>query len=44
MIKPHFIFTSYKNSFSVKVKNLEKLTVEQIQTIERFVSQRKGIF
>jgi len=44
MNKPHFIFTKYKNSFSVHVQNLEKLSVEQIQSIESFVSQRKGVF
>ena len=44
ILKPHFIFTSRKNSFSVKVKNLEKLTVPQIQAIEEFVSKRKGVF
>ena len=44
MIRAHFIFTKLYNSFSVKVKNLEKLSVSQIQEIESFVSQRKGIF
>mgnify|MGYP002629026542 CR=1 FL=1 len=44
ILKPHFLFTRYKNSFSVKVKNLEKLTVAQIQAIEEFVRERKGVF
>ena len=44
MIRAHLIFTQFYNSFNVKVKNLEKLSVEQIQEIESFVSKRKGIF
>jgi len=44
MPKPHFIFTKYQNSFSVHVKNLEMLSVEQIQEIEHFVNERKGYF
>lgn len=44
MPKPHFIFTKYKNSFSVHVKNLEELSVKQIHEIESFVDQRKGYF
>ena len=44
MIKPHLIFTKYKNSFSVNVSNMEKLSVAQIQEVEYFVSARKGIF
>jgi hypothetical protein len=44
MAKAHFIFTKYANSFSVYVKNLEELSVEQIQEIEEFVSNRKGFF
>ena len=44
MIKPHLIFTKYKNSFSVHISNMEKLSVVQIQKIEYFVSARKGIF
>ena len=39
-----FIFTDYKHSFKVVVENLEKLSVEDIQSIEAFVSMRKGIF
>lgn len=42
--KPHFIFTKLHNSFSVYVKNLEQLSVEQIRAIESFALQRKGIF
>ena len=44
MQKPKFIFTSYRNSFKVFVENLEKLSVEQIQNIEKFVEIRKGVF
>ncbi|MFA5232853.1 MAG: DUF3820 family protein [Sulfurimonas sp.] len=44
MSKPHFVFTKYSNSISVHVKNLEQLSVAQIQSIEAFVSARKGIF
>lgn len=44
MAKAHFIFTKYSNSISVHVKNLEQLSVAQIQDIEAFVKERKGIF
>lgn len=44
MAKPIFEFTHYKNFYKVFVKNLESLTVTQIQEIELFVHQRKGIF
>lgn len=44
MSKPHFVFTKYSNSISVHVKNLEQLSVAQIQDIEAFVRERKGIF
>lgn len=44
MSKPHFVFTKYANSISVHVKNLEQLSVIQIQSIEAFVRERKGIF
>jgi len=44
IIKPHLIFTKYNNSFSVYVKNLEKLSVKQIQELQKFVAQRKGVF
>lgn len=37
-------FTKYKSSFSVHVDNLEELHVEQIQQLQEFVSQRKGVF
>ena len=39
-----FIFTSLKNSFSVHVPNLEKLSVKQIKDIEDFVNARNGVF
>jgi len=44
MPMPRFNFTSYEKSFSVKVENLEELSVAQIQEIELFVKERKGIF
>jgi hypothetical protein len=44
MSKPQFVFTQRKNSFSVHIPNLERLSVTEIQTIEAFVEQRKGIF
>jgi len=44
MIKANFTFTQYAKSFSVHIKNLERLSVEQIQEIENFVKKRKGIF
>jgi len=44
MSKPLFVFTKYANSFSVYVKNLESLSVTQIQEIELFVKERKGVF
>ncbi len=44
MPKAHFVFTRYPHSFKVHVKNLEELSVEQIQEIEVFVSARNGIF
>ncbi len=44
MTKPKFIFTKYAKSFSVRIPNLERLSVEQIKQIQDFVSQRKGIF
>jgi len=44
MSKAYFIFTKYANSFSVYVKNLEQLSVEEIQKIQSFVSFRKGVF
>jgi len=44
MNKAHLIFTKHANSFSVHVENLEKLSVEQIQSIEAFVKARNGVF
>ena len=44
MIKAQLIFTQYRNSYSVKVQNLEQLSVEQIQQLQQFVSNRKGLF
>ncbi len=44
MSKPFFVFTAFKSSFRVIVKNLEALSVSQIQDIQEFVSARKGVF
>jgi len=44
MVKAHLIFTHYRNSYSVKIPNLEQLSVEQIQELQEFVSSRNGIF
>jgi hypothetical protein len=44
MATPRFTFTSFEKSFRVLVDNLEELSVAQIQEIESFVQQRKGIF
>lgn len=44
MATPRFTFTSFTNSFRVLVDNLEELSVAQIQEIELFVKQRKGVF
>ncbi|WP_297441189.1 DUF3820 family protein [Sulfurimonas sp.] len=44
MPKPLFVFTQYKNSFSVHIPNLEELSVEQIKQSQDFVQQRHGYF
>ena len=44
MIKADLLFTKYAKSFTVRIKNLEQLTVEQIQELEHFVKARKGVF
>jgi len=44
MTKIHFVFTKLQSSFSVYVKNLEQLSIEQIKSIEAFVEQRRGFF
>ncbi|MCD6173123.1 MAG: DUF3820 family protein [Sulfurimonas sp.] len=44
MPKVQLAFTKHRNSFNVKVINLESLSVEQIQALELFVKNRKGIF
>ena len=41
---PEFLFEAYKNSYSVKVNNLDKLSIQQIQEIQKFVTLRRGIF
>lgn len=43
-VKAHLVFTKYKNSYSVHIKNLEQLSVEQIKELQSFVESRKGIF
>lgn len=37
-------FTPYHSSYKVVIPNLEELSVEQIQDIELYVSQRYGVF
>ena len=44
MPKARLLFFSQANSFKVTVKNLEELSIEQIQQLEKFVQERKGIF
>ena len=44
MLKAHLIFTHFHNSYSVKIPNLEQLSVEQIQELQEFVSFRNGMF
>ena len=43
MSKAHLIFKKLYNSYSVYVKNLEKLTVPEIRLLEDFVKERNGI-
>ncbi len=44
MDKAYFIFTKYTRSFSVRIPNLDKLSVKQIQEIQNFVKTRNGFF
>lgn len=44
MTKAHLVFTKYHNSYRVDVRNLEQLSVEQIQELQNFVENRKGVF
>ena len=44
MSKAQLLFSKYKNSFSVYIKNLESLSVEQIKELQKFVTQRRGVF
>ena len=44
MAKARLIFTQRRNSYSVKIPNLELLSVVQIQELEKFSSDRNGIF
>ena len=44
MPKAVLLFKPYKNSFSVHIENMEKLSVDEIQKLQTFVAQRKGVF
>ena len=44
MQKIELLFTKYANSFTVFVKNLEQLSVAQIQELQKFVFLRHGYF
>jgi len=44
MTKSKLFFTKHTNSFSVHILNLEELSVEQIQKLQHFVSERRGVF
>jgi len=42
--RPQLLFTQFQNSYKVEIPNLESLSVEQIQQLQKFVEQRKGLF
>lgn len=44
MVKAQLYFTKHRHSFTVYIKNLEDLSVSQIQELERFSSLRHGYF
>lgn len=44
MVKAQLYFTKQKYSFTVYIKNLEELSVSQIQELERFTQIRHGYF
>jgi len=44
MEKAELVYTQYKNYFRVEIKNLEKLSIKQIQQLEEFVKKRNGFF
>ena len=44
MPRPQLLFTQFQNSYKVEIPNLESLNVEQIQQLQKFVAQRKGLF
>ena len=44
MKKAKFVFRRFTSSFSVKVENLEELSVDKIQKIQKFVEDRNGVF
>jgi len=44
MPKPILQFIEFANSYKVEIPNLESLSIEQIQELQKFVEQRKGLF
>lgn len=42
MVRPLLRFVAHYDHFAVKVENLSELTVEQIQKLEKFASDRRG--
>jgi len=44
MVKAQLYFTKHRHSFTVYIKNLEDLSVSQIQELERFSTLRHGYF
>ena len=38
------LFKSFPNSILVKIENLEELSIAQIQELQNFVKQRRGLF
>lgn len=44
MARAHLVFTKHANSYTVHIKNMEQLTVPEIQILETFVAVRNGLF
>ncbi len=44
MVAAELLFTRYRASYTVYVKNMQELSVSQIQELEHFVSVRHGYF
>ncbi len=44
MKKARFTFKKFKNSYLVKIENLEDLSVNNIKKIQKFVENRNGVF